>query len=102
MKAKPPKGTRRIDELMNLGPRSLEQLGAVGIRTEADLRTLGPVEAYLRWKARFPGRVTRVALYALEGALMDCHWNELPPKVKADLNAALERASPPARSRKGR
>ena len=29
-------------------------------------------------------------LYALEGALRGCHWNQLPPGVKQKLQAAAK------------
>ena len=29
--------------------------------------------------------VSKVMLYALQGALMDVHWNDLPPDLKARL-----------------
>ncbi|HEU4658336.1 MAG TPA: TfoX/Sxy family DNA transformation protein [Capillimicrobium sp.] len=30
-----------------------------------------------------------LAAYALEGALLDCHWNALPPGVKEHLQREL-------------
>jgi hypothetical protein len=29
-------------------------------------------------------------LYAIEGALLDVHWSELPPAHKAELNGQLD------------
>ena len=77
-----------IEGLRNLGPRTQQQLRAVGIETVAALRRIGPVEAYLRLKAREPRRVTLVMLYALYGALTGTHWNALPAAVKAALKSA--------------
>jgi DNA transformation protein len=31
-----------------------------------------------------------VLLYAIEGALLDVHWNDLPPGHKAELNHQLD------------
>ena len=94
-----------IEGLRNLGPRTQQQLRAVGIETVAALRRIGPVEAYLRLKAREPRRVTLVMLYALYGALTGTHWNALPEEVKARLKAEVQEAGaesglapPPARS----
>jgi DNA transformation protein len=73
--------------LKNLGPVSVRQLKEVGIITEADLRQLGAVAAYRRLKHAFPRQVSLVMLYALAGALHDCHWNALPPGMKETLKA---------------
>jgi hypothetical protein len=54
----------------------------------AALRRLGALAAYRRLKHAFPRQVSLVMLYALEGALRDCHWNHLPPAVKERLKAA--------------
>jgi DNA transformation protein and related proteins len=34
-----------------------------------------------------------VLLYAIEGALLDVHWNDLTPAHKAQLNGQLEACS---------
>ncbi|WP_395832389.1 TfoX/Sxy family DNA transformation protein [Elstera sp.] len=64
--------------LRNLGPRMDQMLREVGIDTVADLRALGAEEAWHRLRFRFGRRVTRVALYALDGALTDRDWRYLP------------------------
>ena len=51
---------------------------------------MGSVEAYRRLKESRPREVTRVALYALEGALMGAHWNELPPEIKTEIVRAAD------------
>src|SRR5690606_40672600 len=63
-------------QLKNLGMASVNILHAIGINTYADLRRVGAVEAYRRIKARHIN-VSKVMLYALQGALMDVHWNDL-------------------------
>lgn len=63
-------------ELKNLGNTSVNWLRAVGIQNRADLQEIGAVEAYVKVKQR-GFRVSKVLLYALEGALIDTHWNEL-------------------------
>ena len=45
---------------------------------------MGPVEAYLRIKQR-DIHVSKVMLYALQGALLNVHWNELEPGLKQEL-----------------
>jgi DNA transformation protein len=82
--------------LKNIGPASVRQLREVGIEDAAALRRLGAIAAYRRLKHAFPRAVSLVMLYALEGALIGCHWNRLPPGVKEKLRAAAQ-AKPPAR-----
>lgn len=71
-------------ELKNLGMASVNILHAIGVNTYEDLAQIGAVEAYRRVKSRGI-QVSKVMLYALQGALVDVHWNELPPEVKAKL-----------------
>ncbi|ACE84614.1 TfoX/Sxy family protein [Cellvibrio japonicus] len=71
-------------QLKNLGMASVNILRAIGINTQADLKRTGAVEAYRRIKAR-DINVSKVMLYALQGALMDVHWNDLAPDLKRKL-----------------
>ena len=71
-------------KLKNLGMASVNILHAVGINTNADLRKIGAVEAYRRIIAR-DINVSKVMLYALQGALLDIHWNDLSPDMKLQL-----------------
>jgi len=78
---------RRHDELLklkNLGSASVNILHAVGINSYDDLEKAGPVQVYKRIRARdIP--VSKVMLYALQGALLNTHWNELDPNLKHKL-----------------
>jgi DNA transformation protein and related proteins len=76
-------------QLKNLGVASVNILRAVGISSYTDLQTIGAVEAYCRIKHRGIN-VSKVMLYALEGALMDVHWKELEPTLKQGLVAKAE------------
>jgi len=77
-----------LTNLKNIGPASARQLREVGIDNAAALRKIGALGAYRRLKHAFPRQVTLVMLYALEGALRDCHWNRLPAGVKDRLKTA--------------
>lgn len=77
-------GQSELLQLKNLGVASVNILRAIGIHTYEDLRQVGAVEAYRRIKAR-DINVSKVMLYALQGALMDIHWNDLPPDMKTQL-----------------
>ncbi|TBU90950.1 TfoX/Sxy family protein [Phytopseudomonas dryadis] len=78
-----------LQHLKNLGKTSAQWLHAVGIHNANDLRQHGAVDAYRAVRAR-GFRASKVLLYAIEGALLDVHWNELPAGHKAKLNDQLE------------
>ncbi len=71
-------------DLKNLGNTSVNWLHAVGIHSYSDLEKYGPVGAYVKIKSR-GFRVSKVLLYALQGALLDTHWNDLDTKLKDNL-----------------
>lgn len=75
---------------LRLGPRSRAWLAATGVQTLEELAELGAPEAWRRAKAAFPKDVSLNLLYALQGLLMGCAWNELPPAVKEDLKKSVE------------
>ncbi len=74
-----------LTSLKNIGAISATWLESVGIKTAEDLYELGVVEAYRRVKTAYPERVTLNMLYALQGALLDLHWKEVPPEMKTAL-----------------
>lgn len=71
-------------ELKNIGTASANILHSVGINSYDDLKAVGAVEAYRRIKQR-DIKVSKVMLYALQGALMNTHWNDLAPELKYQL-----------------
>ena len=79
-------------QLKNLGMASVNILHAIGINTYTDLKSMGAVEAYRRIKARGIN-VSKVMLYALQGALMDVHWNDLDMNLKEQLVTDSEQES---------
>ena len=88
-------------KLRNIGPKSAAWLRQVGLRTEDDLRGIGALEAFMRVK-RAGFKPSLNLLYALEGALVGCHWQEVPQERRAELLAAAEAAIallPPPRGR---
>jgi DNA transformation protein len=72
-------------QLKNLGPKTRQWLNEVGIYTLDDLRQVGALEAWRRIKRLYPTRVSVNALYGLEGALTNRHWNDIPEAYKAEL-----------------
>lgn len=84
-------------ELKNLGKTSVQWLNAVGIRDRETLEQIGAVEAYCKIKTR-GFKVSKVLLYALEGALLNSHWNQLEPSLKEKLIREAEAKEPSALS----
>ncbi len=71
--------------LRNVGPKLAERLINAGISTPEELRKLGAKAAFLKL---YPdgdayGDYNAAYLYALEGAIRDCDWLEIPDAVKA-------------------
>lgn len=81
---------RRIASLKNLGPKSAEQIVAVGIDGPDEIRELGAVVVFHRVKSRFPASTSLNLLWALQGALMEVHWHDVPDEVKRQLLAEVE------------
>lgn len=87
-----------LPKLRNIGPKSAAWLRQVGLHTREELEAAGPVEAYMRIK-RAGFKPTMNLLYAIEGALCDCHWQEVPEprrqQLVAEAEAAIEQLPPP-------
>lgn len=88
-------------QLRNIGPKSAAWLRQVGVRTQQDLAAAGAVGAFL--KVRRAGfKPSLNLLYSLEGALVGCHWQEIPEPRRRQLVAEYEAAVadlPPPRGR---
>jgi DNA transformation protein len=80
------------DKLRNVGPKSAAWLRQVGVRTQEDLEALGAVAAFIKVK-RAGFRPSLNLLYALEGALLGCHWQQVPEDRRGVLLLAAEEAS---------
>lgn len=77
--------------MRNLGNASATMLASVGITTPQQLQELGAVEAYARLKLAGK-RVSLVMAYAIEGALLDHTWSDLPQELRDDIKRrCLER-----------
>lgn len=89
------------DKLRNIGPKSAAWLRQVGLRSREDLAAIGAAAAFV--KVRRAGfKPSLNLLYSLEGALLDCHWQEVPEARRKELNGVVEEglaALPPPRGR---
>ena len=77
-----------VESLHNLGPQSVSWLREAGVETLADLESLGAIGAFQSvWALGY--RPTVVFAYALQGALINCHWNQLPVAMRDELKEAV-------------
>lgn len=79
-------------ELKNLGNTSINWLHAIGVNNLEDLQKKGAVSAYHEIKQRGI-RVSKVLLYALHGAMINTHWNDIDSQVKQQLVEKAEALS---------
>ncbi len=79
-------------KLRNIGPKSAAWLRQVGLRSAEDLAAVGAVGAFV--KVRRAGfKPSLNLLYSLEGALVGCHWQEVPEARRQQLVAEYEAAA---------
>lgn len=79
---------RKIEKIKNLGPVSTQWLNSIDVYTIRDIKKLGPIVIYNMLKAN-GYNVNILMVYALQGAIMDCHWNEIPKKLKEDFKKEI-------------
>ena len=88
-------------KMRNIGPKSAAWLRQVGLRSLQDIAAIGTVDAFMKVRrAGFKPGLN--LLYALEGALLDCHWQDVPEARRSALVQAAEAATallPPPRYR---
>jgi DNA transformation protein and related proteins len=84
---------RKPGAIRNLGPVSMRLLAEIGVRTIDDLRAIGSLEAFVRLRFIAAAPPSRNLLHAMEAALLDSDWRDLPEQRKRELDAALERVS---------
>ena len=72
-------------KLKNIGPKSAVWLEEIGVQNRQDIVDRGVVRVYQQLKMRRPEQITTVALYVLEGAVTDVHWNLIGEGRKEEL-----------------
>ena len=75
-----------IDDLKNLGPKSLEWLRSVGITRISQLRKIGAVAAWQKVKSLFPAASLNL-LWALAAGLENRDWRSLTAEEKQQLRS---------------
>jgi len=73
-----------LASLRNIGKELEKKLKFAGIETAEELKQVGSKEAYIRVKSYHPN-VCLVHLMALEGAVSDIEYNNLPDDVQKEL-----------------
>jgi DNA transformation protein len=73
-------------QLRNVGPKLAAKLVEAGIDTPAKLRQLGAKKAFAKM---YPvgdayGDFNAAYLYALDGAIRDCDWLDIPADIKRE------------------
>ena len=73
-------------QLRNVGPKLAERLIAAGIDTPEELRNIGAKSAFQKMYEHGDkyGDYNAAYLYALEGAIRDCDWLEIPEEIKTE------------------
>lgn len=88
---------RTIGQMRNLGPYTTRMLAEIGVVHEADLKSLGAVEACARLQFVTGKPANLNMLYGVAAALEDIDWREMPETLKAELRMRLaERLALPA------
>lgn len=75
-----------LSSMKNIGKELERKLTAVGVDSPDALLELGSKQAFFKLKEVYP-QVCLVHLYALEGAVRDTQFNNLPEETKQDLKA---------------
>ncbi len=78
-----------MDKIRNIGPTTAGWLSEVGVSSITELERVGVVETYRRVRELRPGDVSLNLLWALQGALMDLHWSDVPDEIKQQLMEQL-------------
>lgn len=71
-------------DLKNLGEVSVKILNSIDIYTKADIEETTPTIIYKLLKER-GHPVSLVMVYALQGAIMDLHYLDIPKEIKDRL-----------------
>ncbi|RZJ11514.1 MAG: transcriptional regulator [Rubrivivax sp.] len=72
-----------------LGPKSREQLAAIGIHTPEDLKAHDAFDVYARLKARWPA-ASRNLVYALLGAQEGRDWRDIARERRTEVLLHLD------------
>jgi DNA transformation protein and related proteins len=75
----------RIAQMLNLGMAMERRLREVGVPDEESLRSIGAAAAFARLRLAGSPHLTLNTLYAMDAAILGCHWRRLSVARKAEL-----------------
>ena len=75
--------------MKNIGKVSRAWLFEIGIQDISQLRRFGSVQVYKMIRMNHPNKASLNLLWALEGAIQDIHWTEIPEELKEELKAKV-------------
>ena len=78
-----------LSKRVNIGTELEKKLVKAGIENVEELQSSGSEKAFLRIKAFDPGACINM-LYALEGAVCDVRWHNLPVQRKQELKTFFD------------
>jgi len=81
--------TTRLSDMPNIGTTLEAKLQNAGITSGEELANLGSKESFLRIKPLYPDACV-LHLYALEGAVRNMRWHNLPQETKDELKGFFE------------
>lgn len=76
---------RKLEKLINIGPKVAAGLREIGVNDEAALKDMGYMEAFLRLRLISPHWNHKMLLYALYGAVNETNCMHLPDEIKLRL-----------------
>ena len=78
---------KKLKTLKNIGPACADKLAQAGIETKEELTRLGSKEALMQMflTSADPSILHPCFCYALEGAITDTAWNQIPETAKEDF-----------------
>ena len=77
-----------LTKLKNIGETTADWLMNIGIERPEQIEELGAIVVYLRLKEKYP--VTRNALWALQGAILNISYTQISDDMKQALLAKLD------------
>jgi DNA transformation protein len=73
-----------LSNLINIGKELEKQLNGIGIKTFDELKNIGSKKAWLKIRD-MDSSACYNRLCALEGAIQEIRWHNLPEKIKKEL-----------------
>jgi len=80
----------KLRDMKGLGPKTEQQLMAIGIHSPEDLKRIGAVPVFLQLQRTHATAVSLNFLYALVGAIENKSWQEIAKTEKSRLIQELE------------